>query len=123
MFLSVALEVSTNEDAVVVPEQAIVSEGLRHVVYPVKDNKVERRVITIGQRQGGKVEVVEGLKAGETIVVLGVQRVRPGAEVIARPVGSPAPAAPVPAANREQPSRSSLNVPQAIGSAQAAERK
>ena len=37
----------------------------------------------------------------------------------------PQPAAPqpVPAANREQPSRSSLNVPQAVGSAQAAERK
>jgi membrane fusion protein (multidrug efflux system) len=123
MFLSVALEVSTKDDAVVVPEEAVVSEGLRHVVYPVKDNKVERRVITIGQRQGGKVEVVDGLKTGETIVVLGVQRVRPGAEVIARPLGSGAPAAPVPAANREQPSRSSLNVPQAIGSAQAAERK
>jgi len=123
MFLSVALEVSTKDDAVVVPEEAVVSEGLRHVVYPVKDSKVERRVITIGQRQGGKVEVVDGLKAGETIVVLGVQRVRPGAEVVARPVGSGAPAAPVPAANREQPSRSSLNVPQAIGAAQAAERK
>ncbi|WP_114945998.1 efflux RND transporter periplasmic adaptor subunit [Microvirga calopogonii] len=123
MFLSVALEVSTKDDAVVVPEEAIVSEGLRHIIYPVKDSKVERRVITIGQRQGGKVEVVEGLKAGESIVVLGVQRVRPGAEVVARPVGSGAPAAPAPAANREQPSRSSLNVPQAIGAAQAAERK
>jgi membrane fusion protein (multidrug efflux system) len=123
MFLSVALEVSTRDDAVVVPEEAVVSEGLRHVVYPVKDSKVERRVITIGQRQGGKVEVVDGLKAGETIVVLGVQRVRPGAEVVARPLGSGPPAAPVPAATREQPSRSSLNVPQAIGAAQAAERK
>lgn len=124
MFLSVALEVSTKDDAVVVPEEAIVSEGLRHVVYPVKDNKVERRVITIGQRQGGKVEVVEGLKAGETIVVLGVQRVRPGAEVIARPLGSGPAQEGAPAANnRQQPSRSSLNVPQAIGSAQAAEAK
>lgn len=124
MFLSVALEVTTKEDAVVVPEEAIVSEGLRHVIYPVKDNKVERRVIRIGQRQGGKVEVVEGLKAGETIVVLGVQRVRPGAEVVARPVGSGAPAPqPTPAAVREQPSRSSTSVPQAIGSAAAAERK
>ncbi|WP_262299207.1 efflux RND transporter periplasmic adaptor subunit [Microvirga sesbaniae] len=123
MFLSVALEVSTKDDAVVVPEEAVVSEGLRHIVYPVKDSKVERRVITIGQRQGGKVEVVDGLKPGETIVVLGVQRVRPGAEVVARPVGSGAPAGPVPAATREQPSRSSLNVPQAIGAAQAAERK
>ena len=66
-----------------IPEEAIVSEGLRQIVYPVKDNKVERRVIPIGQRQSGKVEVLEGLRPGETIVVLGVQRVRPGAEVIA----------------------------------------
>ncbi|MBB4041152.1 membrane fusion protein (multidrug efflux system) [Microvirga flocculans] len=125
MFLSVALEVSTKDDAVVVPEEAIVSEGLRQIVYPVKDNKVERRVIVIGQRQGGKVEVVDGLKPGETIVVLGVQRVRPGAEVVARPVGSaaPAPEGAAPAANRQQPSRSSLNMPQPIGAAQAAERK
>ncbi|WP_243374837.1 efflux RND transporter periplasmic adaptor subunit [Microvirga solisilvae] len=124
MFLSVALEVSTKDDAVVVPEEAIVSEGLRHIVYPVKDNKVERRVITIGQRQGGKVEVVEGLKAGETIVVLGVQRVRPGAEVIARPLGSSTREPQnTPAANRQQPSRSTLNAPNAIGTAQAAEAK
>lgn len=124
MFLSVILEVTTKDDAVVVPEEAIVSEGLRHIVYPVKDSKVERRVIRIGQRQGGKVEVLEGLQAGESIVVLGVQRIRPGSEVIARPVGSGSPAAqPAPAANREQPSRSSLNVPQAIGSAAAAERR
>ncbi|MGO4388104.1 efflux RND transporter periplasmic adaptor subunit [Microvirga sp. 2YAF29] len=124
MFLSVALEVSNKDDAVVVPEEAIVSEGLRHLVYPVKDGKVERRVITIGQRQGGKVEVIEGLKAGETIVILGVQRVRPGAEVIARPLGSGPAQNNAPAANnRQQPSRSSLNVPQAIGSAQAAEAK
>ncbi|PVE23946.1 efflux transporter periplasmic adaptor subunit [Microvirga sp. KLBC 81] len=123
MFLTVALEVSVNDEAVLVPEESIVSEGLRHVVYPVKDNKVERRVITIGQRQGGKVEVVNGLKAGEIIVVLGVQRVRPGAEVIARPLGSSAqdPQG-APAANRQQPSRSTLNTPQAISSAQAAER-
>ncbi|WP_445502464.1 efflux RND transporter periplasmic adaptor subunit [Microvirga sp. G4-2] len=123
MFLAVTLEVSVNNEAVLVPEEAIVSEGLRHVVYPVRDNKVERRVITIGQRQGGKVEVVNGLKAGETIVVLGVQRVRPGAEVIARPLGSSAQEPQgVPAANRQPPSRSTLNAPHAIGTAQAAER-
>lgn len=123
MFLSVALEVTTKEDAVVVAEEAIVSEGLRHIVYPVVDNKVERRVIRIGQRQGGKVEVLEGLKPGETIVVLGVQRVRPGAAVTPRPVGS----APPPAAGREpeppppgsSPTRSTLNP---VGTAKAAER-
>jgi membrane fusion protein (multidrug efflux system) len=123
MFLTVSLEVTTKDDAVVVPEEAVVSEGLRHLVYPVKDNKVERRVIRIGQRQGGKVEVLDGLKAGETIVVLGVQRVAPGATVNARPAGTP----PVPAA-RQEPSlqspgaattRGALN---AVSSAKAAER-
>ena len=123
MFLSVGLQVTTKDDAVLIPEEAIVSEGLRQLVYPVKDNKVERRVIHIGQRQNGKVEVLEGLRPGESIVVLGVQRVRPGAEVIARPVGSPPASPAVPAATRDQPSRSSLNVPNPIGSAIAAERK
>jgi len=124
MFLAVSLEVSVNDEAVVVPEEAIVSEGLRHIVYVVKDNKAERRVITIGQRQGGKVEVVDGLKPGETIVVLGLQRVRPGADVIARPLGSKtSDPKDAPATNRQQPSRSSLNVPHAIGTAQAAEAK
>ena len=107
-----------------IPEEAIVSEGLRQLVYPVKDNKVERRVIHIGQRQNGKVEVLEGLRPGESIVVLGVQRVRPGAEVIARPVGSPAASPAVPAATRDQRRRavrSTCRNP--IGSAIAAERK
>jgi membrane fusion protein, multidrug efflux system len=124
MFLSVGLEVTSNDNAVVVAEEAVVSEGLRHVVYPVKDDKVERRVIRIGQRQGGKVEVLEGLQPGETIVVLGVQRVRPGAAMTPRPVGTPP--APPPAARREpsaapgaQPTRSALNP---VNTASATER-
>jgi membrane fusion protein (multidrug efflux system) len=91
--------VLTKENAILIPEEAVVSEGLRHIVYPVKDDKVERRVIRIGQRQNGKVEVIDGLEAGETIVVLGVQRVRPGATVQPRPLGSPEP--PPPAARRD----------------------
>jgi membrane fusion protein (multidrug efflux system) len=120
MFLSVALEVTTKDDAVLIPEEAIVSEGLRQIVYVVKDNKVERRVIGIGQRQSGKAEVVEGLRPGESIVVLGVQRVRPGAEVVAQPVGSPAARQEPQPQPRAQPSRGTLNP---VGSAHAAENR
>jgi membrane fusion protein (multidrug efflux system) len=95
MFLAVSLEVLTRDDALVVPEEAVVNEGLRHIVFVVADNKVDRRVIGIGQRLDGRVEVEEGLKLGETIVVRGVQRVRAGAAVIPRPVGeAPGTAAP-----------------------------
>jgi membrane fusion protein (multidrug efflux system) len=97
MFLSVALEVTVKNDAVVVPEEAIVGEGLRHLIFVVKDNLVERRVVRIGQRQEGRVEIVEGLKPGETIVVRGVQRVRPGLAVDPKPISAEAPAAQAPA--------------------------
>jgi membrane fusion protein (multidrug efflux system) len=121
MFLAVALEVTTKNDAIVVPEEAVVSEGLRQIVFPVKDNKVERRVVRLGQRQNGKVEVIEGLQAGETLVVMGVQRVRPGATVTPRQVGSPSP----PAAQREpglQPARQTGGSLNPVGSANAAPR-
>ncbi len=122
MFLAVSLEVTTKDDAVLVAEEAVVSEGLRQVVFPVKDNKVERRVVRLGQRQAGQVEIVEGLKPGETIVVLGVQRVRPGATVTPRPVGAPSP---VPAAQRDpgaQPPRQTGGALSPVGSANAAPR-
>jgi membrane fusion protein (multidrug efflux system) len=87
MFMSAAVEVTVKENATVISEEAMVSEGLRQLVYVVgPDNKIERRVITMGQRQRGRIEVVEGLKLGETIVVRGVQRVRPGAVVDPRPI-------------------------------------
>jgi membrane fusion protein (multidrug efflux system) len=89
MFMSVALEVTVNDNATVVPEEAVVNEGLRQLVFVVgPDNKIERRVITMGQRQQGRIEVVEGLKPGETIVIRGVQRVRPGVAVNPRSVGA-----------------------------------
>lgn len=91
MFLSVLLEVTNKDDATVVPEEAIVSEGLRQLLYVVKDRTVERRVVRLGQRQAGRVEVIEGVSPGETIVVRGVQRVRPGLTVDPKPVGGEAP--------------------------------
>ena len=93
MFLSVALEVSVKNDAVIVSEEAIVGEGLRHLIFVVKDNMVERRVVRIGQRQQGRVEIVDGLKPGEIVIVRGVQRVRPGQTVDPKPVSAEAPAA------------------------------
>ncbi len=101
MFLTVALEVARRDNAVIAPEEAIVAEGPRQVAYVVgKDNRVERRVVLIGQRSFGKVEITEGLQAGETIVARGIQRVRNGLVVQPKPLSGPpaAGAAPAPRA-------------------------
>lgn len=94
MFMNVSLQVAARDNALLAPEEAIVAEGPRQLAFVVKDNKIERRVVQIGQRQQGRVEVVSGLAAGEVIVVRGVQRVRPGQTVQTRPVGPPPAAAP-----------------------------
>jgi len=124
MFMSVALEVRAKDDAVLIGEEAVVNEGLRQLVYVVKDDKVERRVITMGQRQGGRVEIVEGLAPGETIIVRGVQRVRPGATVKPRHVSdaSAADAGPTAPAGAAAPGRPRAANPPA-GVAAAAERR
>lgn len=101
MFMNVALQVAARENALLAPEEAIVAEGPRQIAFVVKDNKIERRVVTIGQRQQGKVEIVAGLAVGETIVVRGVQRIRQGQTVQTRPAAPPP--ANVPAAGAGEP--------------------
>lgn len=93
MFMNVLLQVAARENAVLVPEEAVVAEGPRQIAFVVKDGKIDRRVVTIGQRQEGKVEVAEGLKVGEVIVVRGTQRVRQGLAVQTKPAFPPAPSA------------------------------
>lgn len=122
MFMSVALEVRARDDAVVIPEEAVVSEGLRQLVYVVKDDKVERRVIAMGQRQSGQIEVVEGLSAGETVIVRGLQRVRPGATVKPRLVSEAPPAEADAGPAAPPPARPRAAKPPA-GGATAAERR
>jgi membrane fusion protein, multidrug efflux system len=97
MFLSVMLETRAKDDALMIPEEALVGEGLRQIVFIVKDNKIERRVVRIGQRQGGLVEILEGVSLGENLVVRGVQRLRAGQSVTVKPPTPPAAPPPAPA--------------------------
>jgi membrane fusion protein, multidrug efflux system len=88
MFMNAWLEVAKREKAVLIPEETLVGEGPLQIAFVVKDNKVERRVVKVGQREGGRVEVLEGLVAGEQVIVRGIQRVRGGITVNARPFGT-----------------------------------
>ena len=96
-------------------------EGPLQIAFAVKDNKVERRVLKIGQRDAGKVEVLEGLAEGEQIVVRGLQRVRGGMTVNARPLGTaPPPAAAPQGGAPPQSARPQTSSAAGVSSAQAA---
>jgi membrane fusion protein (multidrug efflux system) len=79
------------EQAVVIPRQAVVELQELFRVYVVDgDGVVTAREITKGPEDDREVVVEGGLEAGETIVVEGIQRVRPGMTVATRPWTDPA---------------------------------
>jgi len=88
LFLNVVLALAQRDGALIVPEEAIVPEGLKASIFVVKDGRAERRDVKLGERLPGEVEIVEGLAAGEQVVVRGVQKIRHNQPVAARPLGA-----------------------------------
>jgi len=75
---------------VLISERAIFSDQGQPTVYVLDaDNKVQARAIETGSRFDGLREVVRGLNAEETLVVNGLQRIRPGVTVNPNPVEMP----------------------------------
>lgn len=92
LFARVTLETDVRPGAVLVPEAAVVLQEGGSVIYRVEDGRALATRVTTGVRRGGKVEVVEGLAAGDAVVVSGHVRLRDRAavEVVGPAAGSPA---------------------------------
>lgn len=77
--------------ALVIPEISVIQVAQDAHVFRVKaDDTVEQVDVKLGQRRGGEVEVVEGLAAGDRIVVDGTVKLRPGARVVEATPSAPA---------------------------------
>jgi len=76
-----AVVVIGETEAVVVPEQSVVLRPAGDVVYVIRDNRAEQRIVKTGLRQEGKVEIIEGVKAGEIVAVDGASFLTDQAEV------------------------------------------
>ncbi|MDQ3287191.1 MAG: efflux RND transporter periplasmic adaptor subunit [Pseudomonadota bacterium] len=85
-------------DALLIPEQALMQDGDVRFVYTVVDGKAHKAVIATGTRVPGKVQVLEGLQAGDLVITAGQAKpmmhegapvqVLPGAD--GSPLGAPA---------------------------------
>jgi membrane fusion protein, copper/silver efflux system len=70
MYVEAEIEVGKQEPVLAVPESAVLDTGTRQTVLVDKgDGRFEPREIKIGQRGGGYVEVRDGVKDGEPVVV------------------------------------------------------
>jgi multidrug efflux system membrane fusion protein len=86
-FAEVTLASETRAGALVVPESAVQASEKGFVTYVVQDGKAKLHQIQIGLRTGtGLVEIVSGVKTGDTVVVEGSDRIADGMPV--QPVAS-----------------------------------
>jgi membrane fusion protein (multidrug efflux system) len=81
MFARVRLITRDQQDALVLPEQTIVPQGDEQYVFKVVDGKALRTKVTVGQRRDGKVEILSGLSANDTVVSAGQLKLRDGVPV------------------------------------------
>jgi membrane fusion protein (multidrug efflux system) len=78
----VRVAVDLKKDAILVPQRAVSElQGIYNVAVVGGDDAVEIRMVQTGQRVGNLWVIDSGLKAGERIVVEGLQKVRPGVKV------------------------------------------
>jgi len=69
-------------DALAVPRAAVLADQEGDYVFVVdKDNKAEKRRVKLGQSTPAFASIISGLKDGESVIVDGIQRVRPGQTV------------------------------------------
>jgi len=81
-FVNVKLLVDTLSDAVVIPGAGVQRGAPGSYAYVVKDdNTVTMRPLKTGHADGERIAIVDGLKAGERVVIDGADRLREGAKV------------------------------------------
>ena len=81
MFSRLDINYDQRADALVVPRTALLEDGGEPAVYVVRDGKAQRTVLKLGYNDAGWVEVREGLKPGEQVVIAGKAALREGSAV------------------------------------------
>lgn len=77
MFGRLKLPLGT-EEAILVPKSSITHIGQLSMIYVAHENRMERRNVQLGKEMGDQVQILAGLKSGETIVIREPLEINPG---------------------------------------------
>jgi membrane fusion protein (multidrug efflux system) len=81
MFVRVRVIIGERSNALLVPEEAIVPLGEQFIVYKVVEGAARRVPVKLGVRRDSKVEILEGIAAGDQVVTAGMRLTRDGQPV------------------------------------------
>ena len=80
-FAKVKMILGENENALLVPNNAIIPIGRKKQIFLFKNGKATATDVTTGVRDSTNIQIVEGLKEGDTVITSGVLFLRPNIDV------------------------------------------
>ncbi len=80
-FAKVSLNLDKNNEAIIIPTQAVIPQARNKKVVMYKNGSPEFVVVTTGIRDSTFVEITDGLKAGDTVVLTGLLAIRPESKI------------------------------------------
>jgi len=83
-FVKIDLIIETIKDAIVLPSSSVVNELAGHKVYIARDGKANGHVVELGIRTETSVQVISGVKPGDTILTSGLMQVRNNSDIIVK---------------------------------------
>ena len=84
LFASVDLVLHQHDRALVIPEEAVIPQREKTFVYRVLDHTARWTEVTLGMRERGLVEVIDGMVAGDGVVRVGHHKLKDGMTVRAK---------------------------------------
>ena len=84
--MMVKLPVMTNKNAIIIPEESVLTDGTQRTVYIIKDGITNSKPVKLGQRLPGEVEVLDGISSDAIVITGGIQKVRDGSKVTIREI-------------------------------------
>jgi membrane fusion protein (multidrug efflux system) len=81
MYANVRITVERKPDALILPSDAVLFEKGRTSVFSVADNKAKRTTVKTGFNDNGWVEILDGVKLGDSVIVIGKQVIADGQPV------------------------------------------
>lgn len=82
MYLKVLFSDNTLREGILIPRKAIVGSAKAANVYVVENGKAVQKEVVLGEMIGDKVEILEGISAGEQVISAGIMNVADGTEVV-----------------------------------------
>ena len=80
-FAKVNYDMGSNNDAIMIPTQAIIPEARDKKVIVLKNGIAQFNVVKTGERDSAKVEILDGLNIGDTVITTGLLNIKPGSKI------------------------------------------